>query len=114
MKIKCRITSKIIKSPLFVILAISLSLAALPAAAYEVIVPGDQDGDMIVSDEELQAAIKSNEDGTISSSALETIREIHDQYPREFTDGAGRQITMYKPAERIITHWSSVKPTTPL
>lgn len=103
MKIKCRITSKIIKSPLFVILAISLSLAALPAAAYEVIVPGDQDGDMIVSDEELQAAIKSNEDGTISSSALETIREIHDQYPREFTDGAGRQITMYKPAERIIT-----------
>lgn len=75
----------------------------LPASAFGVDVPGDLNGDDIVSDDELSQAESSYSDGSITSSELETIREIHDRYPRTFTDSADREITLYKPPERIIT-----------
>jgi iron complex transport system substrate-binding protein len=75
----------------------------LPASAFEVDVPGDLDGDDIVSDDELGQAESRYSDGKITSEEVETIRTIHDRYPRTFTDSAGREITLYKPPEKIIT-----------
>jgi len=96
-------TSKIVRLPLLLLLAISISLAALPAAAYDVAVPGDLDGDMIVSDEELEAAQSSCDGGSVTAEELEKIKHINENYPRTIIDSAGREVTLYKPAERIIT-----------
>jgi len=98
-------TRKIIRSPLLVLLAISISisLVAMPAVAYEMVVPGDLDGDMIVSDEELEAAKSSYDDGKITSDELDRIEHINENYPRTIIDTEGREVTFYKPVERIIT-----------
>ncbi|MGB3943901.1 MAG: ABC transporter substrate-binding protein [Methanothrix sp.] len=88
---------------LLVLLAISVALAAVPAAAYSVAVPGDLDGDMIVSDEELSAAMTSLSSGGITAEELAKIEHIHENYPRTVVDTAGRKVTFYKPVERIIT-----------
>jgi len=95
--------SKIIRSPLLVLLAISFALAALPAAAYSAAVPGDLDGDMIVSAEELAAAKASLSSGKITAEELERIEHIHENYPRTVVDTEGREVVFYKPVERIIT-----------
>jgi len=84
-------------------LAISISLSVLPAIAYDVVVIGDLDGDMIVSDEELEEAQSSYDDGKITSEELGKIEHIHENYPRTITDITGREVTFYKPVERIVT-----------
>jgi iron complex transport system substrate-binding protein len=94
---------KIVRLPLLLLLAISISLAALPAIAYDVVVPGDLNGDMIVSDEELETAQSSYDDGKITSEELEKIEHINENYPRTIIDSAGREVTLYKPIERIVT-----------
>ncbi len=99
----CKITSEIIRLPLLLLLAISISLAAMPAVALSVVVPGDLDGDMIVSDEELEEAHSSFDDGKLTSEELEKIEQINENYPRTVTDTSGREVTIYKPIERIIT-----------
>ena len=88
---------------LLVLLGISFALAALPAAAYSVTVPGDLDGDMIVSAEELDAAKASLSSGKITAEELEIIEHIRENYPRTVVDTAGREVVFYKPVERIIT-----------
>jgi ABC-type Fe3+-hydroxamate transport system substrate-binding protein len=103
MRIISKNIHKIVRLPIILLLAISISLAILPAAGYELVVPGDQDGDMIVSDEELETAQSSYDDGKITSEELEMIEHINENYPRTITDTAGREVTLYKPAERIIT-----------
>ncbi len=87
---------------LMVLLASSTLLAVMPAGAQGVVVPGDLDGDKIVSDEEMVAAEQSYQDGKITSEQLEEIRHIHENYPRTITDSAGREVTIYKPIKRII------------
>jgi len=99
----CKIMIEIIRLPLLVLLAISISLAIMPAVAYDLVVPGDLDGDSIVSDEELEAAQSSYDDGKITSEELEKITYINENYPRTVIDTAGREVTFYKPVERIIT-----------
>jgi iron complex transport system substrate-binding protein len=89
--------SKIIQLPFLLLLAISVLFLAMPAAAYDVVVPGDLDGDLIVSDEELEAAEESYDE-----VELEKIQQIHDNYPRTIIDSADREVTFYKPPERII------------
>jgi len=96
-------TSGIIISPLILLLVISISLAALPAGAYDVVVPGDLDGDLIVSAEELEAAQSSYDNGKITTEELEKIELINENYPRTIVDTEGREVTIYKPIERIIT-----------
>ncbi|KQC14309.1 MAG: ABC transporter substrate-binding protein, partial [Methanosaeta sp. SDB] len=91
------------RSPLTLLLAISIFLVALPAVAYDLVVPGDLDGDLIISDEELEAADESYDAGKITDEELEKIEQIHENYPRTITDTAGRDVTIYKPIERIIT-----------
>jgi|WetSurMetagenome_2_1015567.scaffolds.fasta_scaffold02261_5 iron complex transport system substrate-binding protein len=72
------------------------------AAAYQdVTVPGDTNGDRVISAEELKAAEKDLGDGKTSSAELERIKLIHESYPRTINDSAGGKITIYKPIERI-------------
>jgi ABC-type Fe3+-hydroxamate transport system substrate-binding protein len=78
-----------------------LFLAICPGCTYGMEVPGDLDRDLIVSDEELEAAKKSNEDGGVSSEDLEKIVHIHNHYPRSIVDGTGTEVTLYKPPERV-------------
>jgi len=90
-------TKMILSLPHLLILAILISVTVMPAVAYDVVVPGDLDGDMIVSDEELEAAEESYDE-----EELEKIQQIHDNYPRTIVDSAGREVTFYKPSERIV------------
>lgn len=64
-------------------------------------VPGDLDGDRIISDQELEAAKQASLKGEMNSSQLAEIEHIHDNYPREVVDGNGRNITLYSPLKRI-------------
>jgi len=98
-----KLRSLVARPALHVLLAISFALAAVPAAAYSVAVPGDLDGDMIVSAEELAAAKASLSAGKITAEVLAEIEHIHENYPRKIVDTAGREVTFYKPVERIIT-----------
>lgn len=78
-----------------------LSFAICSGSAFGMEVPGDLDGDLIVSDVELEAAAKSHDDGDITSEDLERIARIHDNYPRFIVDGTGSEVTLYKPPERV-------------
>jgi len=77
-------------------------LVTSPVAAEDFAVPGDLDGDRIVSDEELEASEQDFEDGKISSDLLEDIRHIHENYPRTITDSARKDVTIWMPLERIV------------
>jgi len=103
MKKISEIARRIIRSHVILLLAITVSLAIVSAFTYDVEVPGDLDGDLIVSDGELEAAQSSHEDGDITSEELEKIEQINEDYPRTIIDMAGREVTLYKPVERIIT-----------
>ncbi len=81
---------------------IYFSLIFATASAIDVVVPGDADGDMIVSDEELEQAEKSFDEGKITSDELEEIRHIHDDYPITIIDSADRAVTIYKPVKAVI------------
>ncbi|KUK43440.1 MAG: Periplasmic binding protein [Methanothrix harundinacea] len=96
-------TVRITRPPLILLLVVSISLTALPAGAYDLVVPGDLDSDLIVSDEELEAAQSSYDAGKITAEELAKIEQINENYPRTITDTAGREVTFYKPVERIIT-----------
>lgn len=78
-----------------------LSFAIGPGSVCGMVVPGDHNGNLIVSDEELEAAETSFKDGDISSEDLETIIHIHENYPRIIVDGTGTEVTLCKPPERV-------------
>jgi iron complex transport system substrate-binding protein len=72
------------------------------ACAYQdVLVPGDTNGDRIVSADELSAAQEELKNEKISEKELELIKTIHTSYPRQINDSTGKTITFYKPVERI-------------
>ncbi len=77
------------------------NLAGQVAAYQEVSVPGDENGDRLISPQELQNAEKQFNDGKISTSELEMIKVISESYPRTIVDSTGKEITIYKPIERI-------------
>ncbi len=60
---------------------VCLSLISATVSAQNIVVPGDADGDMIVSDKELELAEQSCDEGKITSDELEEIRHIHEAYP---------------------------------
>jgi iron complex transport system substrate-binding protein len=94
---------KIAKSPFLLLLAMAIFSAMVPAFGYEVVVPGDGDGDLIVSDGELEAAQAALAAGEITDEELAKIEHIHENYPRTVVDTEGREVVFYKPVERIIT-----------
>lgn len=79
-----------------------LAAASSSAIASELQVPGDRNGDHIVSEDELAAAKEDRKSGKISSDEFMQIELIHDKYPIEVTDSTGSEITVYKPLERIV------------
>ncbi len=87
---------------LLLILLISAGLAAASATAEELSVPGDLDGDLVVSDEELRSAKEKCDAGEISEEELAEIRLINERYPRTITDSVGRTVTIYRPLERVV------------
>jgi len=94
---------KIVKSPFLLLLAMAIFSAMVPAFGYEVVVPGDEDGDLVISDQELEAAQAALAAGEITDEELAKIEHIHENYPRTVVDTEGREVVFYKPVERIIT-----------
>ncbi len=94
-----------------VILTCCVPLAVMPIGAQEVVVPGDKDGDKIVSEDELADSIMACLKGeylgeNVEHLGLDTLREaahIHVYYPRTITDSADRTVTIYMPIKRVIT-----------
>ena len=86
-------------------------LAVMPTGAQELVVPGDKDGDKIVSEDELADSIMAYLKGeylgeNVEHLGLDTLMEaahIYVYYPRTITDSAGRTVTIYMPIKRVIT-----------
>jgi len=76
-------------------------LPGIASSSEKASIPGDTNGDRMVSAEELENAEKEFGEGKISSADLETIRLIHESYPRSVKDSTGEEVTIYKPVERI-------------
>lgn len=81
----------------FVIL-ILLAVASFAHGA----VPGDLNGDKIVSQDELSKAESLLKEGKITTDQLEEIKHIKENYPRTIVDNANRTVTIYRPVNRII------------
>lgn len=77
-------------------------MALLTCLASDMSIPGDCDGDRLLSDDELAIAKVDHKNGTISSDEILQIKLIHDKYPIEVTDSAGNIITVYKPLKRVV------------
>ena len=74
-------------------------------------VPGDGNGDRIVSAEEVAAAEKLAQEGKLSADELKEIRHIHEKYPINITDSANRTVTIYKPVKTIVPlSWTDYEP----
>lgn len=66
-------------------------------------IPGDINGDKIVSDEEVTAAEKLVQEGKLTSEQLREIEHIHEKYPIRINDSSNRTIVIYKPIKKVIT-----------
>jgi iron complex transport system substrate-binding protein len=88
------------KNQLCTCLSVLILLATISIA--HATVPGDLDGDKIVSQDELLNAEKLFEQGKITSDQLEEINHIQENYPRTIVDSTNRTVTIYQPIERII------------
>jgi iron complex transport system substrate-binding protein len=90
----------------YILIMLSLCLSFMGMAAGQGpegrFVPGDLDGDRVVSDDEMVAAMESYSDGEISSEELSEIEHVHDNYPRTIVDGSGAEVTIYRPVERVV------------
>ncbi len=68
--------------------ALMITCAALmigSALAQGTYVPGDNNGDKIVSAEELAAAEKLEQEGKLSADEMEEIKHIYEKYPINIT-----------------------------
>jgi len=92
------------------VLCIVLLIVSMPVAAQGVIVPGDFNGDKMVSEDELadsiMAYLKAEYLGEnvdhLELDELRGVAHIHVCYPRMIVDSANRNVTIYKPIKRII------------
>ncbi len=96
---------KILSSILvMVLLASCVPLAVMPVVAQGIVVPGDTDGDKIVSRGELASVIipyMLGEEGHLGLDEVREIAHIHVYYPRPIKDSVGRDVTIFKPIERL-------------
>lgn len=84
---------------LFVVFILAAHLVAASAALG---VPGDLDGDNVVSVQEMEQAQQNYQNGEIDLDGLEDIRHIFESYPRTVADSAGNEVTIYKPLKRVV------------
>ncbi len=87
------------KRQLFIVLILAAHLVATSAALE---VPGDLDGNNVVSVQEMDQALQDYQKGEIDLDGLEGIRHIFESYPRTVADSAGNEVTIYKPLERVV------------
>ncbi|MDI6810174.1 MAG: ABC transporter substrate-binding protein [archaeon] len=95
---------KVLSCILVMVLLASAVLVVTPAAAQGIVVPGDKNGDKIVSKDELANVILPYMLGA-GHLGLDEVREIahiYAYYPRSITDSVGREVTIYKPVKRIV------------
>jgi iron complex transport system substrate-binding protein len=85
---------------LLLIFCISFSVISGYAQVMEI--PGDINGDKIVSTEEVTAAEKLVQEGKLTSEQLREIEHIHEKYPIEINDSSNRTIVIYKPIKKIV------------
>jgi iron complex transport system substrate-binding protein len=91
---------------IFALMIVCASLMVGLAFAQVTDVPGDSNGDKIVSAEEVAAAEKLAQEGKITKGQLEEIKNIHENYPKTITDSANNTVTIYKPIQRVvIAYW---------
>lgn len=83
------------------ILFLAVACASEDTASGQIKVPGDANGDKIVSNDELKAAEESYKKGDISSEDLDRVRHIKENYPRTIVDATGTEVTLFKPPERV-------------
>ncbi len=90
------------------LLAATVPMTVMPVAAAGI--PGDQDGDKIVSEDELVDSIMAYMKGEylgenvehLDLTELREVAHIHVYYPRPITDSADREVTIYKPIKRSV------------
>jgi|WetSurMetagenome_2_1015567.scaffolds.fasta_scaffold00221_24 iron complex transport system substrate-binding protein len=82
-----------------ILLAFVLLLSSATASQN---VPGDLDGNMIISDDEIASADADFAKGSITEQNLTEIRHIHDAYPITITDTQGRNVTIYQPIKTVV------------
>ncbi|HOV52477.1 MAG TPA: ABC transporter substrate-binding protein [Methanothrix sp.] len=87
----------------FALMIVCAMLMIGSALAQRTDVPGDSNGDKIVSAEEVAAAEKLAQEGKLSADELQEIRHIHERYPITIIDSAGREVTIYRPVKRMIS-----------
>lgn len=87
-------------------MALRIGLILLVAAAVSTIawgvVPGDQNGDKIISQDELSNAENSLKEGKITSDQFEEIKHIKEDYPRKVIDSLGNEIVIYQPVKSMV------------
>jgi len=83
------------------ILLLGAACASEDTASGQLNVPGDTNGDNVISNDELKAAEESQKKGDISSEDLNWILHIKENYPRTLVDATGTEVTIYKPPERV-------------
>jgi iron complex transport system substrate-binding protein len=89
---------------IMLLLAIAIATGCTYATAEDT-VHGDLDGDTIISETELCTAILTYLDdssGHLEPDELRAASHIHAYYPRTIICADGREVTAYKPIERII------------
>jgi iron complex transport system substrate-binding protein len=90
---------------IIVLIVSAVPMAVMPASA-QTLIPGDTEPfDKIISEEELASVILPYMLGQSGHRELEEVREIahiHVYYPRTITDYVGREVTIYKPIERLV------------
>ncbi|MDD5736503.1 MAG: ABC transporter substrate-binding protein [Methanothrix soehngenii] len=95
----------------FALMIACASLMVGLAFAQGMDVPGDNNGDKIVSADEVAAAEKLAQEGKLSADDLQEIKHIHEKYPINITDSANRKVTIYKPVKTIIPmSWTDYEP----
>ena len=92
---------------IFALITVSTALMIGSALAQGTDVPGDNNGDKIVSAEEVAAAEKLAQEGKLSADELQEIKHIHEKYPIAITDSANRTVMIYKPITSIIIQLTS-------
>lgn len=65
-------------------------------------VPGDLNGDKIISQDELSNAENSMKERKITSDQFEEIKHIKEGYPRKVIDSLGNEIVIYQPVESMV------------
>jgi iron complex transport system substrate-binding protein len=81
---------------LLLLLTLIIPCQSLPS------VPGDVDGNLLISSDEVRIAEEAFSQGKIEEKDLTEIKHIHEAYPITINDTRGRTFTIYKPIKTVV------------